>query len=67
MPKTQNPNLEILEICARALGPLCDELVFLGGCVTALLITDAASPTVRVTRDVDVLAEVATMAEYHKL
>jgi len=67
MPKTQNPNLEILEICAHALGPLCDELVFLGGCVTAILITDAASPPVRVTRDVDVLAEVATTAEYHKL
>ena len=67
MARTQNPNLEILEICAHALGPLCDELVFLGGCVTALLITDAASPPVRVTRDVDVLAEVATTAEYHKL
>jgi hypothetical protein len=67
MARTQNPNLEILEICAHALGPLCDELVFLGGCVTALLITDAASPPVRVTRDVDVLAEAATTAEYHKL
>lgn len=67
MARTQNPNLEILETCAHALGPLCDELVFLGGCVTALLITDAASPPVRVTRDVDVLAEVATTAEYHKL
>ena len=67
MAKAQNPNLEILEICAHALGPLCDELVFLGGCVTAILITDAAAPPVRVTRDVDVLAEVATTAEYHKL
>ncbi len=67
MARTENPNLEILEICASALGPLCDELVFLGGCVTALLITDAAAPPVRVTRDVDVLAEVATTAEYHKL
>ncbi len=67
MAKAQGPNLEILEICAHALGPLCDELVFLGGCATALLITDAASPPVRVTRDVDVIAEVATTAEYHKL
>lgn len=67
MAKTQGPNLEILGICAHALGPLGDELVFLGGCATALLITDAASPPVRVTRDVDVIAEVATTAEYHKL
>ena len=67
MAKAQNPNLEILEMCADALGPLCDDLVFLGGCATALLVTDAASPPVRVTRDIDVLAEVATAAEYHKL
>ena len=39
----RNPNLEIIEIAAQALGPLRDELVFLGGCATALLITDSAS------------------------
>jgi hypothetical protein len=42
MVRTQNPNLEIVEIAAQALGPMCDELVFLGGCATALLITDSA-------------------------
>lgn len=67
MDKTQNPNLEILEIAADALGPLRGEFVFVGGCATALLITDAASPPVRVTRDVDVLAEVATNAAYRRL
>ncbi len=67
MARTHNPNLEILEIAAHALGPLCDELVFLGGCATALLITDSAAPPVRVTRDVDTLAEVGTAAEYHDL
>jgi len=67
MAKAQGPNLEILGICAHALGPLGDELVFLGGCATALLITDAASPPVRVTRDVDVIAEVAKAVEYHEL
>ena len=67
MARAQNPNLEVLEIAAKALGPLCDELVFLGGCATALLITDSAAPPVRVTRDVDTLAEVGTAAEYHKL
>jgi len=67
MARAQNPNLEVLEIAAKALGPMCDELVFLGGCATALLITDSAAPPVRVTRDVDTLAEVGTAAEYHKL
>ena len=67
MARTQNPNLEIIEIAAEALGPLSDELVFLGGCATALLITDSAAPPVRVTRDVDTLAEIGTAAEYHEL
>lgn len=67
MARTQNPNLEIIETAARALGPLCDELVFLGGCATALLITDSGAPPVRVTRDVDTLAEVSTPTEYHNI
>lgn len=67
MARTHNPNLAIIETAARALGPLCDELVFLGGCATALLITDSAAPPVRVTRDVDTLAEVGTPIEYHNL
>jgi hypothetical protein len=67
MARTQNPNLEIIEIAAQALGPMSDELVFLGGCATALLITDPAAPPIRATRDVDTIAEVGSTAEYHDL
>lgn len=67
MGRTQNPNLQIIEIAAHALGPLCDELVFLGGCATALFITDSAAPPVRGTRDVDVLAETGSASEYREL
>ena len=67
MASTQNPNLEIIKIAAQALGPLCDELVFLGGCATALLITDSAAPPVRATRDVDALAEIGSVFEYRRL
>ena len=67
MARMRNPNLEILEIAAQALGPLRDELVFLGGCATALLITDSAAPPVRATRDVDTLAEVSSASEYRDL
>lgn len=67
MVRTQNPNLKIVEIAAQALGPMCDELVFLGGSATALLITDSAAPPVRATRDVDTLAEIGSAAEYHDL
>jgi hypothetical protein len=46
---------------------LVDRLVFLGGCATGLLLTDVAAPPIRVTQDVDVITEVATMAEYYQL
>jgi len=67
MARAQNPNIEILEIAAVALGPICDELVFLGGCAVGLLITDSAAPPVRVTRDVDTVTEIASIAEYHQM
>jgi len=67
MARTQNPNIELLEVAAQALGPICEDLVFLGGCATALLITDSAAPPVRVTRDVDTITEIASAAEYHSL
>ncbi len=62
----RNPNIEMLEAAVERLGSLSDELVFLGGCATGLLITDPAAPPLRVTRDVDVMVEVATLAGYHK-
>jgi hypothetical protein len=49
------------------LGPLVDDMVFLGGCSTGLLITDPAAPPVRVTRDVDVITEVASRSDYRQL
>ena len=67
MARAQNPNIEIVEIAADKLCPLVEQLVFLGGCATALLLTDPAAPPVRVTRDVDVIAEVASKADYHRL
>ena len=42
MPASYNPNLEILETAVKLLGPLADEVVFLGGCATGLLVTDSA-------------------------
>ena len=63
----RSPNIEILEIAAARLGELRDELVFLGGCATGLLISDIAAPPIRMTRDVDVIAEVASLSDYHRL
>lgn len=67
MTDDKHPNRRILEETVAHLGPLTDELVFLGGCATNLLITDPAAADVRVTYDVDVITEVASYLEYHAL
>ena len=59
-----SPNLELLEIAAERLRPLLPEIVFVGGCATALLVTDPGAAPVRKTYDVDVIAEIASYAEY---
>lgn len=55
MNRKRNPNLHILELAATALGSLVNDMVFVGGCATGLLITDEAAPAIRVTQDVDVI------------
>jgi len=62
-----DPNLAILETVVAALGDLRNELVLVGGCSVGLLISDAASPPVRETVDVDLVAEVTTIGEYYQL
>jgi hypothetical protein len=57
-------NTELLEIAARILEPLLPEIVFVGGCTAALLITDPAASLARVTYDVDVIAEIVSYADY---
>ena len=59
-----NPNLELLTDAAKLLEPLLAELVFVGGCATALLITDKAAADVRPTFDVDAIAEIVSYPEY---
>ncbi len=57
-------NLAQLESAARKLGRLTNEVVFVGGSTLDLLVTDQAAAPVRATIDVDVIAEIATYADY---
>lgn len=57
-------NREQLVSAARLLRPLLGELVFVGGTVTGLLITDEAAASPRTTLDVDAIAEITSYAEY---
>ena len=67
MVKAQNPNIELLLSVVNQLGELADEMVFIGGCATGLLITDIAAAPIRATKDVDAIVQVATKADYYKL
>lgn len=62
-----NPNLSLLIGMAQAMGPLCDRVVFVGGCATGLLLSNPSLMDVRATEDVDAIVEVATLAGYHRL
>jgi hypothetical protein len=63
----KDPNGLLFEAAARLLHPLLQELVFVGGSATGLLITDQAAPSVRATDDVDVITEVGTYGQYETL
>ena len=56
-----------MKAAVAGLGPVSDQMVFLGGCATGLLIADPAAPSIRATRDVDVIVEIASLAAYYQL
>jgi predicted nucleotidyltransferase len=60
-------NVEMLVAAARAFGDLRDEVVFVGGAIVDLLVTDPAAPRPRFTDDVDVVVEVTTQVEWYAL
>lgn len=62
-----NPNLELLSGMAHAMGPLCEQVVFVGGCATGLLISQPLVADARATKDVDAIVEVSTLVGYHAL
>ena len=60
-------NIEILTKATELLGDLTEEMVFLGGCVVGLMITDNAAPEIRATLDVDAIIQVASRGDYYQL
>ena len=67
MNKQHSLHLKMIQKVARHLGPLREKVVFLGGCATGFLITDPAAADIRPTKDVDLIVEVASRVEYHRL
>jgi hypothetical protein len=62
------PPIELLNHAAKQLGDLCQEVVFLGGAVVGLLLTEKGGLPPRVTKDVDVAIEVgSSLFDLHAL
>lgn len=64
--RRDDPNLPTLRVIAQALGDLREHVVFLGGAVAGLLITDPLAEGVRATVDVDAVAQ-AGRAQFQRL
>lgn len=67
MAAFNNPNLAILELVAQALGPVCESVIFVGGCATGLLLTQERPDRIRITEDVDIVAQALTAHDYHAI
>ncbi|HMD17096.1 MAG TPA: nucleotidyl transferase AbiEii/AbiGii toxin family protein [Terriglobales bacterium] len=63
MNPSKNPNAELLLSAVEKLVPLLDQIVFVGGCATGMLITDPGAAPVRPTVDVDAIVEIASYTE----
>lgn len=64
--RLDDPNLPYLRIIATALGDLREQVVFVGGAVAGLLVTDPLAEGVRATRDVDAVVE-AGFAQFQRI
>ncbi len=60
-------NRSIVERVARALGPLNEKAVFVGGAVVCLYVDDPAADDVRPTKDVDLFLEVVSFSGLERL
>jgi hypothetical protein len=61
-----DPNVMLLEMVAQHLGDaLHEQMVFVGGAVAGLLITDPAMPAIRPTDDVDIVVQATVLHDYH--
>lgn len=66
MTNTEKSRLASLKI-AQALGPLLEEVVFVGGAVVSLYIDDTAAADMRPTKDVDLTFQITTNAALEDL
>ena len=67
MLKNQTINLKVIEKVALALGEINDEVIYVGGAVVSLYVTDKGAEQPRPTKDIDISVQVSTYAQMDQL
>lgn len=67
MLKNQTINLKVLEKVAIALEEINDEVVYVGGAVVSLYVTDVGSEQPRPTKDIDISVQIGSYSEMEGL
>lgn len=62
--KQHELNIVRIKAVIRRLGPLADQVVFVGGAITGFFISDPAAAEVRPTKDVDMITDVDSRSAY---
>ena len=67
MLKNQTINIKVVEKVAFALGELNDDVIYVGGAVVSLYVTDAGAEQPRPTKDIDISVQVSSYAQMDQL
>ncbi len=60
-------NREVIRRISLALGEMNDQVIFVGGATIGLYINDPGAEDVRVTKDVDITVEIASVGELESI
>ena len=63
MPNNTNINLEVVEKVALALGEINDEVIYVGGAIVSLYVTDEAAEQPRPTMDIDISVQISSYSQ----
>lgn len=67
MPKNQTINLKVVEKVALTLGELNDEVIYVGGAMVSLYVTDEGAEQARPTKDIDISVQISTYSQMDEL
>ncbi|NQX98954.1 MAG: nucleotidyl transferase AbiEii/AbiGii toxin family protein [Flavobacteriales bacterium] len=67
MLKNQTINLKVVEKVALALGDLNENVIFVGGAVVSLYVTDEGAEQPRPTKDIDISVQISSYSEMDQL